>query len=177
MRVPLLGFMPDLDPTTTGAIMDGDAFVPTLQGVSAANTQTPAMIAALAATPTGAYATALLDGTKRTFASTNAAIYEATGATWTDRSRGGGYTGAQRQRYCTFGNNVLNCNRTQAIGQAAPGGAFADISGAPKASIIVSVNGFVMAFDTTDSTYGDRPDGWWCSGLRDQTLWTPSAAT
>lgn len=34
-----------------------------------------------------------------------------------------------------------------------------------------------MAFDTNDGVYGDRPDGWWCSGLRDQTLWTPSAAT
>ena len=104
----------------------------------------------------------LLDGTRRLLASTNSAIYEATGATWTDRSRGGGYTGVQRQRYCTFGNNVLATNRSQAIGQAAPGGSFADIAGAPKASIIVSVNGFVMAFDTNDGTYGDRPDGWWC---------------
>jgi hypothetical protein len=173
----LLGFMPDLDPTTPGAIVDGDAFVPTLAGVAAANTPMSAQIAALAGTPTGSYATVLLDGTKRMFASTNAAIYEATGATWTDRSRGTGYTGAQRQRFCTFGNNVLATNRSEAIGQAAPGGAFADISGAPKASIIVSVNGFVMAFDTNDGTYGDRPDGWWCSGLRDQTLWTPSAAT
>lgn len=177
MRVPVTGFMPDLDPTTPGAIINGDAFVPTLQGVAAANVPIQAAIAALAGTPTGAYATLLLDGTKRMFASTNTAIYEASGATWTDRSRGGGYSGVQRQRYCTFGNNVLATNRNEAIGQAAPGGAFADIAGAPKASIIVSVNGFVMAFDTSDGTYGDRPDGWWCSGLRDQTLWTPSAAT
>ena len=177
MRVPLLGFMPDLDPTTPGAIMDGDAFVPTLQGVSAANVPAPNAIADLAGTPTGAYATILLDGTKRMFASTSTAIYEASGATWTDRSRGGGYTGVQKQRFCTFGNNVLATNRSEAIGQAAPGGAFADIATAPKASILVSVNGFVMALDTNDGTYGDRPDGWWCSGLRDQTLWTPSAAT
>lgn len=34
-----------------------------------------------------------------------------------------------------------------------------------------------MAFDTNDGTYGDRPDGWWCSGLRDQTVWTPALAT
>jgi len=116
MRVPLTGFMPDLDPTTPGAIMDGDAFVPTQKGISAANTPTPIPIAALAATPTGAYATSLLDGTKRLFASTTAAIYEASGATWTDRSRAGGYTAAQRQRFCTFGNNVLATNRSEVIG-------------------------------------------------------------
>ena len=34
-----------------------------------------------------------------------------------------------------------------------------------------------MAFDTNDGTYGDRPDGWWCSGLRDQTVWTPAPST
>lgn len=42
---------------------------------------------------------------------------------------------------------------------------------------MVSVNGFVMAFDTNDGVYGDRPDGWWCSGIRDQTIWTPALAT
>lgn len=177
MRVPLLGFMPDLDPTTPGAIVDGDAFVPTLQGISAANVPISEPRPALAGTPTGAFSALLLDGSRRLLASTNSAIYELTGATWTNRSRGGGYTGVQRQRFCIFGNNVLATNRTEVIGQAAPGGAFADIAGAPKASILVSASGFVMAFDTTDGTYGDRPDGWWCSGLRDQTLWTPSAAT
>jgi hypothetical protein len=177
VKVPLLGFMPDVDPTTPGAIVDGDAFVPTVNGVSAANNLNETTIADLADVPTGTYATLLLDGTKRMFASTGSAIYEASGATWTDRSRSGGYSGAQRQRFCTFGNNVLATNRTEVIGQSSPGGAFADISGAPKASIIVSVNGFVMAFDTNDGTYGDRPDGWWCSGLRDQTLWTPSLTT
>lgn len=76
-----------------------------------------------------------------------------------------------------FGNVVLNANRSQPIGAASSGGAFVDIAGAPKASILVPAAGFVMALDTLDATYGDRPDGWWCSGLRDQTTWTPSAAT
>jgi hypothetical protein len=177
VRVPLKGLAPDLDPTTPGAIVDGDAIVPTLQGIAAANSLAATGQPALAATPTGSYATLLLDGTKRMFASTATKIYEASGGTWIDRSRVGNYSGSQRQRFCVFGNNVLSANRAEIIGQAAPGGAFADIAGAPKASILVSVNGFVMAFDTNDATYGDRPDGWWCSGLRDQTLWTPSAAT
>jgi hypothetical protein len=175
--VPLKGLGPDLDRTTPGVIVDGDAIVPTLQGIAAANSLAATGQPALAATPTGAYATLLLDGSKRMFASTNSKIYEASGGVWVDRSRAGNYSGVQRQRFCVFGNQVLNANRAEAIGQAAPGAGFVDIAGAPKASILVSVDGFVMAFDTNDATYGDRPDGWWCSGLRDQTLWTPSAAT
>jgi hypothetical protein len=177
VRVPLKGLGPDLDPQTPGVIVDGDAIVPSLQGIAAANALAAAGQPDLAGTPTGAYATLLLDGTKRMFASTSTKIYEASGGVWLDRTRPGNYSGTQRQRFCVFGNNVINANRAEAIGQAAPGGAFADIATAPKASVVVSVNGFVMAFDTTDATYGDRPDGWWCSGLRDQTQWTPSAAT
>jgi hypothetical protein len=169
--------MPDVDPTTEGAIVDGDAFVPTTRGIAAAASLTATGQAALAATPTGAYATYLLDGSKRLFASTATKIYEALAGAWTDRSRVGNYTGTQRQRFCVFGNIVLATNRSEGIGQSLSGAAFTDISGAPKASILVAANGFVLAFDTTDATYGDRPDGWWCSGLRDQSTWTPSAAT
>jgi len=70
----------------------------------------------------------------------------------------------------------LNANRSEVIGQST-GGAFSDIATAPKASILCTASGFVLAFNTNDATYGDNPDGWWCSGLRDHTLWTPSAAT
>ncbi len=177
MRVPLTGYAPDVDPTTPGIIVDCDAIVPTTQGLAAANALAATGQADLAATPTGSYATVLLDGTKRMFASTGTNIYEASGGAWLDRSRAGLYTGAQRQRFCVFGNNVLSTNRAEVIGQATSGGSFVDIAGAPKAAIIVSVNGFVMAFDTNDGAYGDRPDGWWGSGIRDQTAWTPSAAT
>lgn len=177
MRVPLNGFAPDLDPTTPGVVADCDAIVPTINGLAAAPSLAATAQAALAAPPTATYATTLLDGSKRLFACTNAAIYEASGGGWTDRSRAGGYTGTQRLRFCVFGNVVLSANRSQAIGSAAAGAGFVDIAGAPKASILVAAAGFVMALDTVDGIYGDRPDGWWCSGLEDQTAWTPSAAT
>lgn len=177
MRVPLSGFAPDLDPETPGILTECDSVIPTVKGLAAANSLAATGLPALATTPTGAYATQLLDGTKRLFASSNSRIYEAAGTSWTDRSRAGNYSGSQRQRFCVFGNNVLATNRSEPIGQAAPGGGFVDIAGAPDASIIVSVNGFVMAFDTNDGVYGDRPDGWWCSGIRDQTIWTPALST
>lgn len=177
MRVPLSGFAPDLDPTTPGVVADCEGIIPTTHGLAAAASLSETPQADLPATATGSYAVTLLDGSKRLFGSTATKVYEASGGTWVDRSRTGDYSGTQRQRFCVFGNIVLNCNRTQVIGQSLSGAAFTDIAGAPKASVLVSVNGFVMALDTTDATYGDRPDGWWCSGLRDQSTWTPSAAT
>lgn len=166
MRVPLQGFAPDLDPTTPGVLSDCDAIIPTEQGLAAAPSIAPTGLPALAGVPIGAYATTLLDGTKRFFASTATNIYEAAGTAWTDRSRVGNYTG-QRHRFAVFGNVVLAANRSQVIQSASAGAGFVDIATSPAAAILVSVNGFVMALDTTDGTYGDRPDGWWCSGLRD----------
>lgn len=93
MRVPLTGFAPDLDPTTPGVLVDCDAIVPTTQGLAAANSLAATGQAALTATPTSGYTTVLLDGSKRMFAATASAIYEAAGSGWTDRSRVGGYTG------------------------------------------------------------------------------------
>ena len=177
MKVALTGFAPDLDPAAEGAIVDCDAIVPTLQGLFSANSLVNVGQDALAATPTSSYTVTLLDGTRRLFAATGAAIYEASGTAWVDRSRVGGYTGTEPQAFTVFGNIVLNGNRSQAIGQSLPGGVFTDIATAPKASILCTASGFVMALNTTDATYGDRPDGWWCSGLRDQPIWTPALST
>ena len=46
-----------------------------------------------------------------------------------------------------------------------------------KARIVESVDEFVFAFDTNDTTYGDNPDRWWCSALGDYTDWTPNVDT
>jgi hypothetical protein len=56
-------------------------------------------------------------------------------------------------------------------------GNFADLAGAPKAAVVETVAGFVMVFNTIDGTYGTSQDRWWCSGIYDATLWTPSVST
>lgn len=48
---------------------------------------------------------------------------------------------------------------------------------APAAAIIETVQGFVFLLNTTDPVNGARPDGWWNSGLYDQTDWVPSQST
>lgn len=116
VRLELTGFAPDLDQATPGILTDCNAIIPTTQGLSAAASLVSSGYPALAGVPNSAYVAELLDGTKRTFAATATAIYEATSGTWTDRSRGGGYTGTNRTRFAVFGNNVLSTNRSQAIG-------------------------------------------------------------
>lgn len=177
MRLELSGFAPDLDPATPGILTDCDAIVPSTQGLAAAKSLVTAGYPALATTPNSAYVAELLSGSKRTFAASTTKIYEASAGAWLDRSRVGNYTGTGRTRFAVFGDIVLSTNRTQAINAASSGGSFADIAGAPTASILVTAAGFVVALNINGMSLGDAPDAWGCSAIRDHTNWTPSVST
>lgn len=175
MRLEAAGFAPDLDITTPGILTNVSNLVPTLKGMAAANTPVDTALPVLTGVES-AFVAELLDGTKRFFAATPTRIWEASGATWTDRSRAGLYSGTTRQRFATFGNIVLAANRTQVIGQALQGGNFTDIAGSPLARILVPAAGFVMALNINGMTLGDAPDGWGCCAIRNQADWTPNVA-
>jgi hypothetical protein len=49
------------------------------------------------------------------------------------------------------------------------------LAGAPKASFIDTIAGFVMAFNYNDGS--DVVDGWYCSAYQDYTDWTPDIGT
>lgn len=171
--------MPDAEPTTAGVMTDCDNLIPSERGMKGAPSPIPPVsVGALAAECRGAVAIMQLAGTRRVFAGTQTKMYELTGTTWTDRSRAGNYTGSTENRwsFAQFGDFTLASNDTEVI-QASASGAFADIATAPKARIIVAVADFVLAFNTIDGTYGDSPDRWWCSAIRDHTSWTPSVTT
>lgn len=179
MIVPLAGFVPDADPMTPGVLTDCTMLVPTERGFRAAPGEVAAAVDPLPAESRGLKVVTLLSGGKRLFAGTQTAAYELTGSTWTNRSRAGGYTGGTENRwtFTQFGNVTIGANQTDTIQAAAATAAFADIAGAPKARIVESVAGFVMAFGTVDATNGDEADRWWCSGLYNHATWTPSQAT
>lgn len=136
--------------------------------------------AALSAQCYGAGTYRRLDNTFRTIAGTATTLQELVSNAWTDRSRavGGAYTlGADGfWRFTQFGNTLLAVNKSDTL-QESTTGAFADVSGAPKADIVEAVGNFVFLFNTNEATYGDSPDRWWCSAIRDHTDWTPSLAT
>jgi hypothetical protein len=175
--IPFVGYTPSIDPTTPGAVIDCSQMVPTLRGMKSAPAPLDAGVPAFPSAVTGAATGELLTGASRTFVGTATKLYEVVGSAANDIS-GMAYTGgANRWRFAQFGNASLASNGADPIQQSINSGNFSSISGAPAAYIIEVVQGFVFAFDTTDSTNGHRPNGWWNSAIYDQTSWTPAAST
>lgn len=175
--IPLLGFSPDVDPTTPGAITDCDGIVPYEAGIKAAYSPVDVSYSALAAECRGAGVTRNLSGTPRFLAGTSSALYEQSGSGWTDVSSGAYSLGSDdRWRFAIFGNASLAVAQSVQM-QRSTSGAFATVAAAPKARAIVVCKGFVMLLATNEGTYGDSPDRWWCSALLNETDWTPSTST
>lgn len=172
------GFLPDSDPTPPGAIVDCERLIPTEIGMKPAPSAVSVGLPALASDVRGAFLGRNLAGVRRVLAGTGSGIYQAGSSSWTDVSAVGGYTLGldDRWSFAQFGDAALAASLSVPI-QRSTAGAFAAISGAPKAKILVSLLGFVLAFHTDETTYSDSPDRWWCSALLDETDWTPSIST
>lgn len=176
--IPILGFLPDSDPTQPGAIVDCSEVIGCDVGMKGAPSSVDAGLPALADECRGGAITRNLSANRRLLAGSATKLYEATATTWNDVSRVGDYVlGADdRWSFAQFGNTSLASTLTAPI-QSSVSGSFADIAGAPQAKIIESVKGFVIAFHTSEGTYGDSPDRWWCCALYDETDWTPDVST
>lgn len=174
------GYAPDLPPTTPGILTNCTALVPTLKGMAGAPSAASLGIDALAAACQGAAVCTKLDDSTRLFAGTASKLYELNGTSWTERTRasGGDYSLATDTRwiFTQFGNVTIAATKSDTL-QASTSGAFADIAGAPKATIAETVGQFVFAFDTNEATYGDSSNRWWCCAKGDNTDWTPSITT
>lgn len=174
----MISWLPDVDPATKGALSDVDNMTPTVRGYAGEKAAANAGFTALGSECRGAVAVRKLDDSSRFFATTQTAIYEGSSGTYTDRSKGGGYTGGGETiwRFAQFGDVTIACNKVDAT-QFSTTAAFADLSGAPKSSIVETVGNFVFLFDTDEGTYGDCPNRWWCAGIGTYTVWTPDIAT
>lgn len=117
-----------------------------------------------------------LSGTTRLIAGTASNLYEAGSPSWTSVASGLTLGSDDRWSFAQFGDASLAATITAKI-KRSTSGAFSEIASAPKAKVIESVLGFVMALNTEDATYGTSPDRWWCSAYGDDTDWTPSVAT
>jgi hypothetical protein len=178
---PLGGFTPDAPTVTPGVMLDCTQFIPYDTGMrSAPGLRT--ISDALAAACRGGTTITKLAGTRRVFAGTASKLYELSGSTWSDVSRGANYTlGASTVwSFTQFGDTSVAASIDNVI-QTSTAGAFADQATAPQAMIVESVlssgGGFVFAFNTIDATYGTSPDRWWCCALNDVTSWTPSVSS
>lgn len=171
---PLVGFSPDLDPMSPGVLTDCTMVVPYESGLKGAPAAVSPGVAALAAACIGSAVTTDLTDARRLLAGTASKLYEFDGTLWNDRSRGLSYTAGSDDRwtFVPYGNSVLAASPTCVIQRSTGTGvAFADLA-APKAKLIESLLGFILAFNTDAS-----PDQWACSALYDETSWTPSIST
>ena len=180
--IPIIGYGPDIDPTTPGVLVNCANFLPSTKGFEGAPTPMSLGIAALASACQGAAVVIKLDDTSRLFAGSATKLYELSGTSWTDRTRAGDYTLATDQRwtFAQFGNVSLAVAKSDIL-QFSASGAFANVGASiPKATIVETVNAFVLIFDVNDQGaiggYGDSPDRWWCCAKGDYTNWTPSIA-
>lgn len=176
---PILGFMPDAEQTLPGLVADCTNLIPSRVGMEGGpSAVTPSDVPALAAECQGAAVVYKLDNTRRVIAATATKIYELDAGSWTDRTRsvGGDYNGGSDSRWAItqFGDATLLANKADTI-QRSTSGAFADISGAPKAEVVFSVGAFVMALNVNDGA--EKPDGWHCCAAFDDTDWTESVTT
>lgn len=176
---PILGFAPDADQTTKGILTDCENFIPYESGFRGAPTLVVAPLSVLPGSCRGAAVVTRLNGGRRIFAGTQAAIYELVGNSWPSRTAALVINGGPESRwsYCQFGDTTIASNLADAMLSSATGD-FTAIATAPKAKIVVSAsNNFVIAFNTIDGAYGTSPDRWWCCAQSDQTNWTPNVAT
>jgi hypothetical protein len=174
----LKGFAPDAQQQMPGVLTDCSALIPYENGFKAAPTPISAGIDALAAACRGAAVLPQLTGAFRTFAGTQTEMYELSGTTWADvTDASGDYTGSAESRwsFAQFGSTALIANINDPINYSTTSGAFDAIATAPKAKIIFTVAGFVMALHYNDGAL--VTDGWFHSGYQDFTVWTPAVAT
>lgn len=176
--IPLVGFLPDADPTTPGVVVDCLNAIPSAKGIKAAPSLVATTIDALAATCLGSAVLFKLDGTSRVFAGTATKLYEISSTSWSDVSRVGDYTtGDIRWRFGIMGNTALATNKSDLL-QYSTTGDFADVAGAPKAQYMDVAAGFVMlAGVDLGGGAGFESDRWICSAYQDYSDWTPATTT
>lgn len=171
--INFIGFVPDLDPKTRGAIIDCNNLCPSEKGFKNIEKLRNLGLPDLEADCKGSATIIKLDTSTRFFAGTTDKLFELSGGAWNNRSRVGGYTPSSENewRFAQFGDATIATNQVDIL-QVSTNGDFADIADAPRAKYLEVASGFVMAFHTNSDS-----DGWWCSGLYDHTTWIPSQAT
>lgn len=185
-RIQLTGFAPDLAQDTPGAIVASNRVIPTSRGfTSGVQTSATNIAVTLNSAPTGTFIAKKQDATLYYYVGSGTKLQQVTntGGTLTDRSAksySSTLTFDGMWSFAQFGDKTLAVNKFDTLQAASTGSAsFADVSGAPKAAVVMTVGPpnatFAMLANYNDGT--DNPHGLFWSAIGDYTSWTPSAAT
>lgn len=123
-------------------------------------------------------------GNLNAFAGTASKLYNlpSGNTSWSDVSLGGGYTVSadQNWQFAAFDQRVIACQFGNAIQTFLMGTdvAFSNLSAsAPTARYVAVARDFVVVANTTDGTYGARPQRVWWSAIGDATSWPTPGTT
>ncbi|WP_179400686.1 hypothetical protein [Burkholderia guangdongensis] len=121
----LIGFAPDLNPSTPGVFQSCNNVVPTLIGFKSAASPVNAGLPALSSASMGGALILNLNGTARMFVGTAGALYEDVSGAWVNQSASGGYALATdgKWRFASTGNVSLAVNGASQM-QCSQNGAF-----------------------------------------------------
>lgn len=181
--IPIKGFAPDREPTTSGILLDVQDYVPTFRGMEARPTPVNTTLEAISGSVVGSATLFKLDGLSRTFAGTANKIWEAATTAWTDRSRSTSTTYSAAAdvapwRFAQFNDRSFAANKNDTLQiSSETTNNFGDVSGEIKVSIVETVGDFVMLFNTENASFGDSPNRWWCSGIGNPETFAPTLAT
>ncbi len=190
--VKVQGFAPDAEFATAELWTDCDLLVPTLRGfqslekgVSVGGDTAPSSICSVVSFRNQDYSNRTLAGSKGTASAASSSLYDVTGTAWTNiNGASGPYTATPSARWtwAIYNDAVFAAQKgTQLLKQPQAGADFTVVTGAPQATIAVSVLDQIVCFNTVDATYGDSPNRWWCSAagnpLGGDNSWTADIAT
>lgn len=194
------GFAPDLDPNVQvgsgqAQFVDCDGFFPTARGFrrmpSLVNTYpqlTTRVSPADDGSCYGAYVARFLDGGRKLFAGTKTALYFGSGGVWTHYSTLEDFStdSGDRWRFAMFGNDCIATNGSDSVQIITNVGSdFVALAGNPPSGKVVSTvnpggsGAFVFMLNLFSIVPGNAltPTMWWCSGIGNDTSWTPDIAT
>ena len=106
MIVPFGEWTPDIDSVTAKGLTVAKNCVPSPDGYEQLRAL-ESVTGALTGACLGAAWFADSAGTTRVFAGDATKLYQLSSTTWTDESKGGGYTGATNWEFAQFGNRII----------------------------------------------------------------------
>lgn len=127
--IKLIGFAPDLDPSTPGILIDCQNLLPTPRGMIPAPSPVASGMPALSSAAQGAVLMKRVDGTPRSIVGTATKLIEDSGGTWVDRTRPtAAYTGSTESvwRFTSLGDACIATNGADKV-QSSIDGVFTDI--------------------------------------------------
>ncbi len=177
-------YLPDVTPLENPGLLDCKNILPLASGYAPMPAPATLSTNALDGIPHGAGSfrtTQSADGAIFTFVGTAAKLYQFDAASFTDRSKMGGYSTATEDswEFAQWGNDVIATNFTDPIQVITMGSPpFADLAGSPpKARHIAVVDNFVVVGNTWDASDLYVPYRVRWAGIGTSTSWTVSATT